>query len=361
MDNSKYNRLRLCKFNFLKFLHHITNISSCIKIFFRKFVNGLNLKTMRFTFLNIIFFLSTVCFAQENEIKPKNVSDSILNSKRTVRFSDPFNAERIMQKLFPGKLYHLKEKNTFVSWTCKTCKPAPFVDVNGVEGDQMFPYSNGVATRLLANIDYADSKGNQFKILAFNHSVHDEDGLQTGRFSGGLLGLAKFAKNGNVWEMKSFQPGVAAFGAFAQCPTPKLLQIGEDQFAFTISHINGGAGGPYEGYLYLVAGFDGKYQPIMEVNEYQLTNVASIKWTGSYKVVDDAAKKHFRDIIVKTNGSYNKDAKAEDEFEATLPVEIAEMAKTKKQFDFEIERRFSFKGKFYKMIDKPTVKFSNVK
>lgn len=316
---------------------------------------------MRFTLLYLIFFLSTICLAQENEIKPKNVSDTILNSTRTIRFSDPFNGERIMQKLFPGKLYHLSDKNTFVSWICKTCKPAPFVDVNGVEGDQLFPYEKGIATRLLANIDYEDSKGNKFKIMAFNHSVHDEDGLQTGRFSGGLLGLAKFAKNGKVWEMKSFQPAVAAFGAFAQCPTPKLVQIGEDQFALTLSHINGGAGGPYEGFLYLVAGFDGKYQPIMEVPNYHLTNVASIKWSGSYKVVEDSTKKHFRDFIITTNGSYNKEAKAEDEFEAALPEEIAEMAKTKNQFDFEIERHFSFKGKFYKMIGKSTVKFSNVK
>lgn len=316
---------------------------------------------MRFTFLNVLFFLSTICFAQDVDIKPKNVSDTILNSKRTLRFSDPFNEERIMQKLFPGKLYHLSDKNTFVSWTCKTCKPAPFIDVNGVEGDQMFPYTNGVATRLLANIDYSDSKENKFKIIAFNHSVHDEDGLQTGRFSGGLLGLAKFAKNGKIWEMKSFQPAVAAFGAFAQCPTPKIVEIGEDQFAFTLSHINGGAGGPYEGYLYLVAGFDGKYQIIMEVPAYHLTNVASINWSGSYKVVDDTTKKHFRDIIIKTNGTFNKDAKAEDEFEATPPQEIAEMAKTKTKFDFEIERRFTFKGKFYKMVDKPTVRFSNVK
>lgn len=330
-------------------------------LFFCKFVNVLNLKNMRFTFLKIIFFLSAIASAQETDIQLKNVSDSILSPKRTLRFSDPFNSERIMQKLFPGKLYHLENKNTFVSWKCKTCKPSAFIDVNGVDGDQMFPYTNGVATRLLANIDYSDSKENKFKIIAFNHSVHDEDGLMTGRFSGGLLGLAKFAKNGNIWEMKSFQPAVAAFGAFSHCPTPKIVEIGEDQFALTLSHINGGAGGPYEGYLYLVAGFDGKYQIIMEVPAYHLTNVASINWSGFYKVVDDGTKKHFRDFIITTNGTFNKDAKIEDEFEATLPKEIEEMAKTKTKFDFQIERRFSFKGKFYKMIDKPTVKFSNVK
>lgn len=322
------------------------------------FVLDLNLNTMRLVYLNFILFLSAVCLAQQPDVQLKNISDTILNQKRTLKTADPLDPVKTMQKLFPGKLYNLSDHNTFISWNCKSCQPTTFTDVNGIEGDQLFPYEQGIATRLLANIDYSDSKGNQFKTLAFNHSVYDEDGLQTGRFFGGLLGIAKFAKNGSVWEMRSFQPAVAAFGAFAQCPKPKLLEIGEDQFAYTLLHVNGGAGGPFEGYLYLVAGFDGKYQPIMEVSAYQLTNVASAEWSGSYTVVNDGIKKHFRDIIIKTNGSFNK---AEDEFGVTLPEEIATMAKTKKSFNFEIERRFSFKGKFYKMIGKPVVKFSNVK
>ncbi|MBO9584694.1 MAG: hypothetical protein J7574_11100 [Flavobacterium sp.] len=316
---------------------------------------------MRQITLNFFLLISSFCLAQETDIQLKNVSDTILNTKRVLKFSDPFDGVKTMQKLFPGKLYHLADKNTFLSWKCKTCKPTAFLDVNGVEGDQMFPYTEGVATRLLANIDYSDSKGNQFKILAFNHSVHDEDGLQTGRFSGGLLGLAKFAKNNTVWEMRSFQPAVAAFGAFAQCPTPKLVEIGEDQFAFTLLHVNGGAGGPFEGWLYLVAGFEGKYQPILEVENYQLTNVESVKWSGTYSVVNDNSKKHFRDIIIKTSGTFDKAARAKDEFEVNLPEELAAMAKAKKSFNFEIERRYTFKGKLYKMIDKPIVKFSNVK
>lgn len=316
---------------------------------------------MRPIILNLFLLISALSFAQETDLQLKNVSDTILNPKRVLKVSDPLNGEKTMQKLFPGNLYHLADKNTFVSWKCKSCKPAPFLDVNGVEGDQLFPYTNGVATRLRAIIDYADSKGNQFKILTFNHSIHDEDGLQTGRFSGGLLGLAKFAKNNNVWEMRSFQPAVAAFGAFAQCPTPKLVEIGEDQFAFTLIHANGGAGGAYEGYLYLVAGFNGKYQPILEVNNYQLTNSSFISWSGSYKVVSDNSKKHFRDIIITTKGTYNIKVRGEDEFDVEFPEEIATMAKTKKAFDFEIERRYSFKGKFYTMIEKPIVKFSNIK
>ncbi|WP_428233074.1 hypothetical protein [Flavobacterium sp.] len=316
---------------------------------------------MNWTTSFLFYFLVLFSCQAQDSVQLKNVNDTILNTKRTLKISDPLDGVKTMQKLFAGKLYNLSDHNTFISWNCKNCKTTSYTDVNGVEGDQIFPYSTGVATRLLSNIDYTDSKGNQFKLLLFNHSVYDEDGLQTGRFSGGLVGVAKFAKNDKTWEMRSFQPGVAAFGAFAQAPKPKLVEIGEDQYAFTLLHVNGGAGGPFEGVLYLVAGFDGKYQPIMEVYDYQLTNVASLKWSSSYKVVNDNNKKHFRDIIIKTTGSFSKAEKANDEFETAPPQEIAAMAKTKKQFNFEIEKHFSFKGKFYKMVDKPIVKFSNVK
>lgn len=314
------------------------------------------LKSLLFTLLFV-----SVCSAQETIVQLKNVSDTILNTKRTLVVSGQLDAVKTMHTLFPGKLYQLSDHNTFISWNCKKCKTASYTDVNGTDGDQIFPYSRGVATRLLSDLDYTDSKGNQFKLLLFNHSEYDEDGLQTSRFSGGLVGVAKFAKNDKTWQMRSFQPGIAAFGAFAQAPKPKLTEIGEDQYAFTLLHVNGGGGGPFEGTLYLVAGFDGKYQPIMEVHDYELINVESVQWSSSYAVVNDPNKKHFRDIIIKTKGSFNKALQAKDEFEVNLPEEIAAMAKTKKQFNFEIEKRFSFKGKLYKMMDKPTVKFTNVK
>lgn len=313
---------------------------------------------IRFSFLFLTF--TSVCFAQDDIVQLKGVSDTILNPKRTLSIADPLDPVKTMQKLFPGKLYHLSDHNTFVSWKCKNCKPLPFIDANGEEGDQLFPYNQGVATRLLSNIDYEDSKGNKFKLLFFNHSVYDEDGLQTSRFTGGLLGVAKFTKNGNVWEIKSFQPAVAAFGSFAQSPKPKLLEIGEDQYAFTLVHSNGGAGGPYEGFFYIIAGLDGKYQSILETSGYQMANAPNTDWSSSYKTASDSNKKYFRDIIITTKGSYSK-PKPNDEFEVNLPDEAAEMAKTKKQFTFSIEKRYTFSGKLYKTAGKPVVKFSNVK
>lgn len=318
---------------------------------------------MRFiyTFIFILIFSNSIS-SQNTETYLKKVSDTILNPSRTLKVPDPLNAEKTMHKLFPGKLFHYPDKNTFINWICKTCKPAEYFDVNEINGDQLFPYPEvGVATRLLENIDYSDSKGNQFKLLFFNHSQGDEDGLQVSRFTGGLLGLAKFAKNGNVWEMKSFQPAITAFGSFSQSPKPKLVQIGEDQYAFTIRHSNGGPGAPYYGILYLIAGFDGKYQNLLTVDYYSLTNSVNSDWSSSYKVLTDNGKKFFRDVVITTTGSYKKPKNTEDDYEVSLPEEIIEMTKTKNEFDFVIEKRYSFKGKKYNPIGKAVVQFSNAK
>jgi hypothetical protein len=311
------------------------------------------MRLIRLTFLFLIF--TSICSAQDDIVQLKSVSDTILNPKRSLSIADPLDPAKAMQKLFPGKLYNLSDHNTFLSWKCKNCKPTPYIDVNGEEADPLFPYNQGVATRLLSNINYTDSKGNQFKLLFFNHSVYDEDGLQTSRFTGGLLGVAKFAKNDKLWEMRSFQPAVAAFGAFAQSPKPKLLEIGEDQYAFTLLHVNGGGGGPFDGTLYLVVGLDGKYQPIMEAIQYQLTNVEGISWSSSYKALNDNNKKYFRDILITTTGTYHKPG-ADAEFEVGLPEEVNAMTKTKKQFTFTIEKRYTFSGKRYKVVGKPVVK-----
>lgn len=309
----------------------------------------------------LFLFFTSICSAQE-DIQLKSVSDTVLNTKRTLQLPDPLDGVKTMQKLFPGKLYKLSDNNTFLSWKCKTCKPAAYTDVNGVEGDQLFPYREGVATRLLENINYTDSKGNQFKLLFFNHSDYDADGAQTGRFSGGLVGVAKFAKNDNVWQMRSFQPAIAAFGAFSRAPSPKLVEIGDDQYAFTLVHSNGGAGAPYYDYLYLIVGLNGKYQPLMEVDNYRLSNNGGgTNWSSTYKVVNDSSKKYFRDFIITTTGFYRQSKGGDEEYEVDMPAEVSEMAKTKKQFNFSIEKHLSFKGKWYNIVGKPVVKFSNIK
>lgn len=262
--------------------------------------------------ISLLFVFTLVCSLigqnHEIDIQKKDLSPAILK-RDTLTIHKDFQEMKVLQTLFPGKYYDLSDKdftNKFISWSCNACNKREYEDINGVEDNPKFPFVEGVATRIIKTINYKDSKGAEYKVLAFNHSIYDADGLQTGRFLGGLLGMAKFAQTDSGWVLKSFQPAIAAYGAFSRCPEPELLLIGENQYAFLIKHSNGGGGGYYTGTYILLAGIDGKYAPIMYDSEMAITNTEEndTSWNSTINV-PVTAKKYFRDIVVTTKGKYH--------------------------------------------------------
>lgn len=242
------------------------------------------------------------------------IKKEALQPGRSLLLPDPFDSINALKTLFPGKYYDLTKSsgytNRFVSWKCPACTVNRYPDVNGVEDEPAFPFREGVATRLINVMNLTDAGGGRYKMLAFNHSVFDEDGLQTGRFSGGLLSLAKFTKTDSGWLMRSFQPAIGAYGAFASCPAPEAILIGADQYGFLIKHVNGGGGGPFDGSYFLLAGANGKYSQVMEAHRVSRSNTeeGQSSW-DSRLAVPVSEKKYFRDIVVTTSGTYvqNKD------------------------------------------------------
>lgn len=299
------------------------------------------------------FFLCLLCSfgmianaaAQEGELQKKDLSDTILLPTRTLSVSEPFDGLKVLRQLFPGQYYDLSSgnyKNQLINWECKTCKPRSYIDAN--EGsDYEFPYAAGIATRLLKVLSYKDSSGTQYRMLTFNHSEFDPDGAQTSRFTGGTIGLAKFVLTDGVWSLKYFQPAVGAYGAFSKCPAPELLLIGHDQYAFMLKSLNGGAGGPFYGNLYLIAGADGAYKEVLSA--YAAQRTSGEDYPSSWDCVYNAPfsnKRFFRDIIVTIKGTYNA-ADFDD-----LPEEVKPYAKSNKAGKFTLAKRYVYKwGKGY--------------
>jgi hypothetical protein len=292
----------------------------------------------------------TTCFAQDDgPLEMKNVSDTILSSTRKLDIPEPFDAQKTLLKLFPGKYYNLSHgeyKNELINWECKSCKGQSYIDANEDESYQ-FPYEAGVATRVLNVISYKDSSGTQYKMLTFNHSEYDADGAQTSRFTGGTLGIAKFSLSGKVWSMKFFQPAIGAYGAFSSCPLPKPVLIGHDQYAFMLKVVNGGAGGPFQGNLFLIAGTGGTYKQILAVYGVERTEVSEDEgmssWSCEYNS-PESDKRFFRDIIVTMKGVY-KSTDIE-----SLPEEVQPYVKTNKKGKFTAVRRYVYKwGKGYQL------------
>ncbi|MBW8684618.1 hypothetical protein [Chitinophaga rhizophila] len=306
---------------------------------------------MKHLFIGLLCCISVVtnCFAQAGDLLKKNISDTMLSPARIVEIADPFDGQKALLKLFPGKYYNLSEgnyKNELINWDCTSCKPRSFRDANEEESYQ-FPYAEGVATRLLNVISYKDSAGTQYKMLTFNHSAYDPDGLQTSRFTGGTLGIAKFSLTGSLWTMKFFQPAIGAYGAFSKCPTPKPVVIGHDQYAFMLDVVNGPAGGPFTGVLYLIAGTGGAYKEVLTVHDASRTEVEEEEGMSSWSCTYNAPqsdKRFFRDIIVTMKGQYRS-----TDIES-LPEEVKPYVSTNKKGTFTLARRYVYKwGKGYQL------------
>lgn len=280
--------------------------------------------------------------AEDETLKKKNLSDTVLLARNLV-VPDPFDAQKALQQLFPGYYYNLSSDNytnELISWECRTCTPKACADVNQVE-ETVFPASSGVATRLINVMDFSDSAGGKYKVISFNHSDYDADGIQTSRFTGGILGMAKFMLTPQGWKLRMFQPEIGAYGAFSQCPTPIPLLIGQDQYAFVIKHLNGGAGGPFNGAYFLIAGANGAYKQVMAVYGVERTEGGEVEpncnWKSEFRCpVSD--KKYFRDIIVTTKGAYYTSDKE------GMPDEVSRRLKGKKQGTFTIEQTYVYKG-----------------
>ena len=309
------------------------------------------MRLILFLFIFSLFIVNS--FGQQSTIVKKNVSDTILNEKRTLNIpSDSFHSMKVMQKLFPGKLYDLSSKDYqdfFISWECKKCRPA-------VNIEREFPYTDGVITRLRKTINYKDSKGNEFKILVFNHSSFFENEEDKRHGIKGILGLAKFAKINGNWQIRSFQPAVGEFGSYGQCPAPDLIVIGGDQYALTLNNKFKLNGGPTISSLILIAGNNGKYSRILTVDMYeQLKSINCcdrVTWESTIKVDQNSKKQYYRDVIVTTKGKYNRPGPNEDD---SVPNEIESFTKNKKSFRFVIEKRYIFNGKQYVLKGKPIV------
>lgn len=276
--------------------------------------------------------------SHSGDLKCKTVSDTILG-QRVLVLPDPFSPMRALARLFPGKYYDLSQPeftNQLISWKCPRCTLKIYPDFNEMD-TLRFPDPGGVATRLLNVFSFTDSSGRAVKVMSFNHSGYDPDGIQTGRYSGGLLGFATFMHVDRNWRLEMFQPAIAAYGAFSQAPKPKLLKIGEGQYGFVIDHMNGGAGGPFWQSTYLIADVGGAFRQILAADGTGRTTGFDGKssWTSTYAVMP-GNKQVYRDIVITCKGHFV----APDP--EGLPPELTGKIRTGQQGEFTIRHRYVY-------------------
>jgi len=299
-------------------------------------------------FIVLLFLLSSRDISAQappyGDLGIKKLPDTVLNRSALI-VPDPFNANRALRRLFPGKWYDLGTrsgyKDQIINWICPTCKTAIYADANMQDGDTVrFPYSDGVATRLINVFSYTDSSGKRYKIMSFNHSAYDLDGIQSGRFSGGLLGMAKFIRIDSGWQLQIFQPAIGAYGSFSQAPAPTPILIGDRQYAYMIDHVNGGPGGPFWQDNFLIAEVRGSYRQILSVvgTSRTASTDGRSSWKCTYAVVP-GEKHSFQDIVFVIKGHYwGADPEG-------LPAELNGKVKGNELGSFTITHTFSYSDK----------------
>jgi hypothetical protein len=275
------------------------------------------------------------------DLQCKSVSDTILGQRLLV-LPYPFRPKRALARLFPGKWYDLSQPkfaNQLISWKCPRCTPKIYPDVNEMD-TLLFPDPAGVATRLLNVFTYTDSSGREVKVMSFNHSGYDPDGMQTGRYSGGLLGFATFVHVDRSWRLEKFQPAIAAYGSFSQAPKSRPLEIGEGQYGFVIDHVNGGPGGPFWQNIYLIADLDGTFQQILAAYGTGRTTGFDGKssWTATYAGMPND-KRVCRDMVITCKGHFV----APDP--EGLPPELKGKFKAGQQGEFTIRHLYVYSAK----------------
>lgn len=152
--------------------------------------------------------------------------------------------------------------------------------------------------------------------------------------------MAKFVRIDSGWQLQVFQPAIGAYGSFSQAPAPEPILIGDDQYAFMISHVNGGPGGPFQKIKYLIAEVSGSYRQILSVYGAGRTDGEDSisRWDCTY-AVQPGEKHSFRDIVFVIKGRYLAN------HPEGLPEELKRMVKDRDKGSFTITRTFSYADK----------------
>ena len=259
--------------------------------------------------------------------------------QKDISVADPFDPQAALLQLFPGDTATGIQGERVISWACTACPASSYKDANGElgAGEQASFPPREVSTRLLKVIKVQDSTGS-YLFLSFNHNPYDPDGMQTGRFSGGILGIAKFAKAGQSWLLRSVSPAIGAYGAFQQCASPQLVALGDGQYGFLETHMNGGAGGPCWEDYFIIAGINGQYRQVgyVPATARRYTGKGMSAWESRLEAAPGKAA--FRDLLIITTGDYFFEPEEPDAF----PQNLKALFRDKRPCHFTIITKYAY-------------------
>ncbi len=139
-------------------------------------------------------------------------------------------------------------------------------------------------------------------LLSFStRHVQPIDLMYCGRFECAILGLAWFTDSAGFWQLKAFSPGLGCYGAFQQLPLIRLIRFGANNYGCYLGYTNGGAGGPYNGDLFIFGLINGKLRELLTVENAEQNNSQVCIW--KYHLNNSSSDTGFGDISLFLTGT----------------------------------------------------------
>ena len=282
-----------------------------------------------------------------NEIDLKEVLSKVYPSYQYDRNAFYDNVE--------NKESQVKYEERFASaWTCLSCPKSKFYMEDGLSSSDKpgtFPFKINL-THILNHFKYV-SNNITYEVVFFSTQIFNPyDGFATGRQSHGVLSASVFKKVGDIWELSSFSPAIAAQGDFGDAEAPSKIINNENGivlFELIGGNVNGSPS--YEGLEffekdYRLYGFvEGRIEEIIVIKSGEIRKVenpetnANTKvsfWNSTLSSMNDGIHSKYPIIEITTIGYFDA-----SNFEGYESIEEFPQFKKGEKCDFTWKRRFS--------------------
>jgi len=274
--------------------------------------------------------------------------------------SDPFEPILALHALFPGN-FRLEDNEytdyrmELIWWNCPGCpkKKLSYEYLGDEEYD--FPFSDNNTTLFTAQIVLGEEQFEK-RLLVFN-TYRDYYPEFVGRFSGGIMGMALFAKDSKGWKLTHFSSALGEFGSFSSAFVPGIIRVGKQNWLFDCTYSNGGAGGAYTPVVSFFVNKGKSFERVYMESFGVLSNTAYGEWYTRVEAVDSMASA-YSDLQLITEGNFFGDgtdsfalnepylwAPIPDELKAVFSAKLPE----KKGICFRMNRLLTYNGKYYEV------------
>lgn len=268
-------------------------------------------------------------------------------------------------RLFPGsrlKEYYDVNTDDVAAWSCPECPKrkldlTAFIEEGQDEKGGAFPFERNF-TEVIGYYAFTNQKKEDFCLVSFSTG---EDYPGSGGWTYGVLGLAKFQREEGFWVLKSFNPAVDANGDYMKASAPDtVFQIGNTEIYGLHGQYHSGPPiedyWPIFNYWSLYALVDNVFVPVLKLDDTDCYSVGlpSAKgpaWTSNLRFMPHLTK-GLPDILYHQSGRMEfEGGHTKDEFVFTALPELKQYVKKGRSFDFELEKRFVFDGRWYVLKD----------